>query len=112
MQRNNGDMIILSSTHVRFESSATVEPRQCISNIYMYLYVSDQSVFIGSEVSHAFGSVHCCLLVTCWERAGLLALVGDVYCIFVTFPCGILGQVWYLIKSFPDFYRPSYFSSH
>ena len=24
---------------------------------------------------------------------GLLALVGDAYCIFVTFPCGILGQV-------------------
>ena len=29
-----------------------------------------------------------------WSPAGL-ALVGDVYCIFVTFPCGILGQVWY-----------------
>ena len=26
-------------------------------------------------------------------------LVGDVYCIFVTFPCGILSQVWYLIVS-------------
>ena len=38
-----------------------------------------------------------------------LALVGDVYCIFVTFPCGILGQVWYLIVSFPDLYRLSYF---
>ena len=22
-----------------------------------------------------------------WSPAGLLALVGDVYCIFVTFPC-------------------------
>ena len=28
-----------------------------------------------------FSSVHCCLVVTCWERADLLALVGDVYCI-------------------------------
>ena len=35
-----------------------------------------------SCVSHAFASVHCCHLVTCWERAYLLALVGDVYCIF------------------------------
>ena len=35
-------------------------------------------------------------------RADLLALVVDVYCIFATFPCGILGQVWYLIVSFPD----------
>ena len=39
-------------------------------------------------------------------------LVGDVYCIFslVTFPCGILGQVWYsLIVSIPDLCRLSYF---
>ena len=31
-------------------------------------------------------------------------------CIFVTFPCGILGQVWYLIVSIPDLCRLSYFS--
>ena len=37
--------------------------------------------FFVSCVSHAFGSVHCCLMVTCWERADLLALVDDVYCI-------------------------------
>ena len=37
-----------------------------------------------------------------------LALVGDVYCILVTFPCGILGQVWYLIVLFPDFCHLSY----
>ena len=64
---------------------------------------------VVSCVIHAFASVHCCLLVTCWERVDLLALVGDVYCIFVTFPCGILGQVWYLIISFPDLCHPSYF---
>ena len=33
----------------------------------------------------------------------------NVYCILVTFPCGILGQVWYLIVSFPDLCRLSYF---
>ena len=43
------------------------------------------------------------------KRADLLALVGDVYCIFVTFPCGILGQVWYMIVSFPDLCHLSYF---
>ena len=37
--------------------------------------------FFVSCVSHAFTSVHCCLVVTSWERADLLALVGDVYCI-------------------------------
>ena len=65
-------------------------------------------VFFVFCVSHAFASVPCCLVVTCC-RADLLALVGDVYCIFVTFPCGILGQVWYLIVSFPDYCRLSYF---
>ena len=65
-----------------------------------------------SCVSNAFASVHCCLVVTCWERADLLALVGDVYCIFVIFPCSILGQVWYLIVSFPDICHLSYFLSN
>ena len=62
-------------------------------------------VFFVSCVSHAFESVHCCLVVTCWEMADLLTLVVDVYCIFVTLPCGILGQVWYLIVLFPDLCR-------
>ena len=62
-----------------------------------------------SCVSHAFASVHCCLVVTCWERADLLALVGDVHCVFVTFKCGILGQAWYLIVSISDLCRLSYF---
>ena len=38
-----------------------------------------------------------------------MALVGDVYCIFVTFPFGILGQVWNLIVLFPDLCHLSYF---
>ena len=65
-----------------------------------------------SCVSHAFASVHCYLIVTCWERPDLLALVGDLYCGFVTFPCGILCQVWYLIISFPDLCHPSYFQGN
>ena len=62
-----------------------------------------------SCVSHAFASGHCCLVVTRWERADLLALVGDVYCIFVTFPFGILGQVWYFIVLFHNLCLLSYF---
>ena len=65
-------------------------------------------MFFVCCVSHAFASVHCCLVVTCWEKADLLALVSDVYCNFVTFPCGILDQVWYLIVLFPDIYLLSY----
>ena len=62
-----------------------------------------------SCVCHDFASVHCCLVVTCWERVDLLALVVIFYCIFVTFPCGILGQVWYWIVSIPDLCRLSHF---
>ena len=30
-------------------------------------------------------------------------------CVFVSFPCGILGQVWYLFVSILDLCRLSYF---
>ena len=43
-----------------------------------------------------------------WSPAGL-ALVCDESCGFVTFPCGILGQVWCLIVSIPDLCHLSYF---
>ena len=60
-------------------------------------------------------SVPCSLVVTWWERADLFAgflmcfVTFPNICIFVTFPCGILGQVWYLIVLFPDLCRLSYF---
>ena len=60
-----------------------------------------------SCVCHAFASVHCCLGVTCWERADLLFVMFN--CVFVTFPCGILAQVWYLIELIPDLCHLSYF---
>ena len=48
-----------------------------------------------------------------WSPAGkglsswlLFAMLNRV---FVTFPCGVLGQVSYLIVSIPDLYRLSYF---
>ena len=31
-----------------------------------------------------------------------------LYCVFVTFPCGILCQVWYLIVLIPDLCQLSY----
>ena len=47
--------------------------------------------------------VYCSLVVTCWERANLLALLYVMFsCVFVTFPSGVLGQVWYLIVLIPD----------
>ena len=47
-------------------------------------------------------SVYMCLVVTCLERADLLALVCGVLLLVCHFRIGILGQVWYLIVSIPD----------
>ena len=49
-------------------------------------------------VFHAFLSVHCSLVVTCWERVNFLALL------YVMFSCvlSVLGQVWNLIVSMTD----------
>ena len=48
-----------------------------------------------------------------WSPAGKgltsLLLFVMFNCVFVTFPCGILGQVWYMIVSVPDPFRLSYF---
>ena len=41
-------------------------------------------------VCHAFVSAHCCLVVTCWERADLLALVCGVKL------CGCYFPIWYV----------------
>ena len=49
-------------------------------------------------------------MVTCWEKANLLTLLYDVFsCAFVTFSCGVLGQVWHLVVSSPDRCLLTYF---
>ena len=50
--------------------------------------------------------LHVCSLLPCGHH-----LVCDVYCDFVTFPFGILGQVWYMIVLIPDPCCLSYFQS-
>ena len=47
-------------------------------------------------------SVYMCFVITCWERADLLALVCGALLSVCHFPIGILGQVWYLIVSIPN----------
>ena len=49
-------------------------------------------------------SVYVCLMVTCWERADLLALICSVYCEFVTFPL----VSWSGVASIPDFCTITY----
>ena len=55
---------------------------------------------------------NCCLVVTCWERTDLLALVCNV-CVFITshvLSWVSLCKVWYLIVSIPDLCQLSYFA--
>ena len=54
-------------------------------------------------------SIYMCLVVTCWERAYLLALVYGVWLWVCYFPIGILGQVWYLIVLIPGHCTLTYF---
>ena len=54
------------------------QKRHDVTNDVKVNFLFCRLVFFVSCVSQAFGSVHCCLVVTCWERADLLALVGAV----------------------------------
>ena len=46
--------------------------------------------------------VSCSLMVICWERVELFALLYVMFSsVFFTFPDGVLGLVWYLFVSNP-----------
>ena len=57
-----------------------------------------------------FIMLSCLFIAALWSPAGkgltswLLFVMSN--CDFVTFPCGILGQVWYLIVLIPDLCSP------
>ena len=60
---------------------------------------------------HAFLSVHCSLVVTCWEGADLLPRLREVFCcVLVDFLCGVFDQMGCLIVSIPDFCLLTYFN--
>ena len=68
-------------------------PRQCFFCGSFFIYVSCYRVFL---------TVNCSLVVTCWKRADLLALLYVMfYCVFVTFPYDVLGQMWCFIVLIP-----------
>ena len=51
-------------------------------------------------------------MLTSLERANLLALLYVVFsCVFVTFPIGVPGRVWYLFVAIPDLSLPIYLYS-
>ena len=61
-------------------------------------------------VCHVFLSVYCSFVVASW--CGFLAILYVMFCcVFVSFPCGVLGQVRHLIVSIPDLCLLSYFDA-
>ena len=60
-----------------------------------------------------FVMLWCLFIAALWTPAGkgltswLLSVMSN--CDFVTLPCGILGQVWYLVVLIPDLCRLFYF---
>ena len=71
-------------------------------------------VFVLSCVCYVLcASVYMCFVVTCWERADLLALVCGVYCEFVTFPlvswvrCGTWLYRFLIFAPLLTFFNPS-----
>ena len=82
------------------------------SSKILLLTVQRQCFFCGSFmlflscVCYAFACV--CLLMPCGRLLGKLSFVMSNF-VFVTFSCGILGQVWYFIVSNPDLCHLSYF---
>ena len=57
--------------------------------------------------------VSCSLVVTCGERADLLAVLYAMFsCVFITFTYGVQGQALYLIVSFPGLCLLSFLHSN
>ena len=67
-------------------------------------------IFVSYLSCYAVLAVSCSLVVTCWKRVDLLALLYVAFsCIFVTFQYGFPYEVWNLIVSTPDLCLPLYF---
>ena len=64
------------------------------------------------RVYHAAMSVQCSLMVICWERANILALLYVMFqsCVLtISHKFGVLSQVLYLIVLIPDLFHLPYF---
>ena len=60
---------------------------------------------------HVFVMLSRLIIAALWSPAGKWLTSWLLFnCVFVTFPCGFLGQVWCLIVSIPDLCHLSYFN--
>ena len=76
-----------------------------------------QLIRLARTSSHVADLYYLCLVFVMFSRLFIAALRSPAgkgltswllfvmfNCVFVTFPCGILGQVWYLIVSIPNIF--------
>ena len=85
--------------HIRIKGEVSAVKLGLSSPVKYFLLTGPRRYFFPgsfvlylSRVCHALGSVPCCLVVTCWERADLLALVCDVKLCICHFP------MWYPVS--------------
>ena len=91
--------LVKPSSKVMFTDRSKAVLHLWILFVIMFLSVMLSCLFIAAS-----------LVVTCWERFNLLALLYVMFsCIFGAFQCGVLGQVWYLIVLIPVLCIVSYF---
>ena len=92
----------VSKNAIKLLKSYLINRKQCVKlgtfiSDFPVKYFTDRSkavlllwifyVFVLSCVCYVLcASVYMCFVVTCWERADLMALVCGVLCQFVTFP--------------------------
>ena len=104
-------------SYVSFNHGRPTE--NCLSLLVIFLldcsqgdaYFVDYLCVFRVCLLYTVSSVPCSLVATCWERAALMFLLCVMfYCVFVTFPYGVLGQVWYLVVSIPDLCLLPYFN--
>ena len=72
-----------------FQKDSITDKRFAINVTMKYLYsfvISVMFLFCLVFAMSLCRPVYMCFVVTCWERADLLALVCGVCCEFVTFP--------------------------
>ena len=78
---------LLSLNEAKMEYTAYSVIIKFQNDFTAYFYYFKAYVFVLSCVCYVLCTSVCmCFVVTCWERADLLALVCGVFCEFVTFP--------------------------
>ena len=79
-----------------------------VTRMSNYCHIKQQFVFVWVF----FVDYNTVKYVGCINHSYNMIFCHMISCIFVTFPRGVLGKVWYLIVSIPDLFLLTYFVGH